>query len=86
MLTVGELGIGRRLVTDFEPFELDDADVFTAAFPNLALAQFHGNACLSRAVTTGEAAWSYFFFFLAAFFLGAGFLALVAIIFGFLFD
>jgi hypothetical protein len=27
----------------FKPFEPDDADVFRALFPNLALAEFHGH-------------------------------------------
>lgn len=38
----GELLVRRGLVADFEPFKLDDADIFRAAFPNLALSKFHG--------------------------------------------
>ena len=32
---------GRGFVFHFEPFEADDADVFPALFPDLALTQFH---------------------------------------------
>jgi len=42
MFAVGELEIGRGFVADFEPFKLNDADVFVAAFPDLALLKFHG--------------------------------------------
>jgi hypothetical protein len=41
MFAVGEFGIRRGFVADLEPFELNDADVGFAAFPNLALLQFH---------------------------------------------
>ena len=42
MFAVGELEIRRGFVTDFEPFELNNADLFAAAFPDLALLKFHG--------------------------------------------
>jgi hypothetical protein len=45
----GELGIGGGLVTDLETFEVNDADVFRAAFPNLALSQFHVRRFISLA-------------------------------------
>ena len=41
MFAVGKFEIRRRFITDLEPFELDNADVFLAAFPNLALLKFH---------------------------------------------
>ncbi len=41
VLAVGEPKIGGGFVTDFESFELHDADVFPAAFPNLALLKLH---------------------------------------------
>jgi hypothetical protein len=44
---VGELQVVGRFVADFKPFKVDDADKFRAAFPNLALLQFHGKSCLS---------------------------------------
>jgi hypothetical protein len=37
MRAVGELKIRGGFVTDFEPCEVNDADVFAAAFPDLAL-------------------------------------------------
>jgi hypothetical protein len=40
---------GLGLVTDFETFELNDADIFLAAFPDLALSQFHGRRFISLA-------------------------------------
>lgn len=48
----GEFEIGGGLVTDFEAFEFDDADVLRAALPDLTLLKFerHGilEVCLSR--------------------------------------
>ncbi len=41
MFAVGELEIRRGFVTDFEPFEVNNADVDLAAFPDLALLKFH---------------------------------------------
>ena len=41
MFAVGELKIRRGFVTDFEPFEMNNADVGVAAFPDLALLKFH---------------------------------------------
>jgi hypothetical protein len=41
MLAVGEPGIGGGLVADRQPFEMNDADKFAAAFPDLALLKFH---------------------------------------------
>jgi len=41
MFAVGELEIRRGFVTDFEPFEVNNADVLVAAFPDLALLKFH---------------------------------------------
>ena len=41
MFAVGKLEIRRGFVADFEPFELNNADVFVAAFPDLALLKFH---------------------------------------------
>ena len=41
MLAVSELEIGGGFVADFEPFEVDDADEFLAALPDLALLKFH---------------------------------------------
>jgi hypothetical protein len=46
----GELGVGGGLVTDLETFEVNDADVFFAALPDLALSQFHGESFISLAV------------------------------------
>jgi hypothetical protein len=43
------LEIGNGLVTDFEAFEVNDADIFLAAFPDLALSQFHGRRFISLA-------------------------------------
>ena len=37
MLAVSELGVCRRLITDFEAFELHDANELLAALPDLAL-------------------------------------------------
>jgi hypothetical protein len=37
MRAAGELETGAGLVADFEAFQLDDADIFRAAFPDLAL-------------------------------------------------
>lgn len=42
MLAVGEFEIRRGFITDFEPFEMNNADVLIAAFPDLALLKFHG--------------------------------------------
>ena len=42
MLAVGELEVRGGFVADFEPFEVDDADEFLAALPDLALLKFHG--------------------------------------------
>jgi hypothetical protein len=46
------LGFKSRLgfVTDFQTFEVNDADIFLAAFPDLALSQFHGESFISLAV------------------------------------
>jgi hypothetical protein len=41
MFAVRELEIRRGFVTDFEPFELNNADILIAAFPDLALLKFH---------------------------------------------
>ncbi len=40
MLTFAGLEIGKDLVGDFQPLEVNDADVFVAVFPNLALSEF----------------------------------------------
>jgi hypothetical protein len=42
-----ESGLG--LVTDFETFEMNDAYIFPAAFPDLALLQFHAGRFISLA-------------------------------------
>jgi hypothetical protein len=42
MRSVGEPKVRGGFVSDFEPLEVDDADVLFAALPNLALFQFHG--------------------------------------------
>lgn len=42
MFAAGEVLAGGGFVADFEPFKLDDAHVLIAAFPDLALLQFHG--------------------------------------------
>jgi len=42
----GEAGHG--FIFHFEPFEANDADVFPALFPDLALAQFHGRHYTNR--------------------------------------
>ena len=47
MFAVGELEIRRGFVTDFEPFEVNNADVFIAAFPDLALLKFQDQAQLA---------------------------------------
>jgi hypothetical protein len=41
MFSALELEVRGGFVTDFEPFEVNDADVFSAAFPDLALLKFH---------------------------------------------
>jgi len=71
-------------VFDGEALEFDDADIFAALFPDLTLAEFHerggrnGRRGLSLRTRSGETATrrNYFFFFLADF-LAAGFLAAV---------
>ena len=58
MFAVGELEIRRRFVTDFEPFKMNNADVYVAAFPDLALLKFQAQAQSARifsAVTTCSA-------------------------------
>jgi hypothetical protein len=47
MFAVGELEVRRGFVTDFEPFEVNNADVFIAAFPDLALLKFHRRKFIS---------------------------------------
>ena len=42
VFAVGELEAGGRFVAHGKAFELDDADKFRAALPDLALLQFHG--------------------------------------------
>lgn len=41
VLAIRELMAGGRLVTNGKPFELDDANKFRAALPDLTLLQFH---------------------------------------------
>ena len=36
----GGVEILKNFVSDFQPFEMNDADVFIAMFPNLALSEF----------------------------------------------
>jgi hypothetical protein len=71
---VSELGIGRGLVTYCEPFELDDADIFTAAFPDLALTQFHGERLPLPGGNRGRGRWKSLLFLGGDFFLRCGFL------------
>jgi hypothetical protein len=47
MFAVGEFKTQCGFVTDFEPFEVDNADVFVAAFPDLALLKFHRGKFIS---------------------------------------
>ena len=42
MFAIGKPRIRRGFVTDFEPFEMNNADIGVAAFPDLALLKFHG--------------------------------------------
>lgn len=42
MRAAAELEVCGGLVADFKPFEVDDADKFIAALPDLALLKFHG--------------------------------------------
>lgn len=74
VLAVGELGIGCGLITDFEPFEQDDADVFTAAFPDLALTQFHGERLPLPGRNRGRGCLKSLLFLGGDFFLRCGFL------------
>jgi hypothetical protein len=48
MLAVGEPEIRRGFIADFEPFEVNNADVGVAAFPDLALLKFHGKRITSH--------------------------------------
>lgn len=41
MFSTLELEVRGGFVSDFEPFEVNDADVFNAAFPDLALLKLH---------------------------------------------
>src|ERR1700722_6614897 len=59
MFAVGELAIRRGFVTDFEPLEMNNADVFVAAFPDLALLKFHRrkihlSCCLAASMQLGR--------------------------------
>lgn len=70
MCAAGELETGAGLVADFEAFQLDDAHIFRAAFPDLALLQFHQKKiCLSRARAAGETVWVDLLFLLSGDFL-----------------
>lgn len=66
----GELEIGGGLVTDFEAFEFDDADILRAALPDLALLEFERHGILKSLSLPpsepGETDEDYFFFDLAA--------------------
>jgi len=50
MFAVGKFEIRREFVADFEPFEVDNADVLLPAFPNLALLKFHRRKIIAPAV------------------------------------
>jgi hypothetical protein len=41
MLAGAALQALERFVADFQPFQMHDADIFVAAFPNLVLLKFH---------------------------------------------
>ena len=49
MFAVGELEVRRGFITHFEPFEVNNADVGVAAFPDLALLKLHGKKITSLA-------------------------------------
>jgi hypothetical protein len=62
--------IWHGFVFHFEPFETHDADVFLALFPDLALAQFHGDVVLAGNLSllvfvSGETAGNGRLFFIA---------------------
>jgi hypothetical protein len=48
MFAVGELEIGGGFITDFKPFEMNNADVDAAAFPDLALLKFQDQGQSAR--------------------------------------
>lgn len=78
MLGISEFGVRCGLVTDFEAFQVDDANVFFAALPDLSLLQFHRGSLSLPGGNRGRdsVSDSYFFFLPAVFFLGAAFFAL----------